>query len=379
MISPGLQWIQRIGKRRPTAYSGVLALCAAMLLSLLTLSAAADGAIDPLQEPAPNADLSLPATLLGVAQAGDTLVGVGLHGLIQRSGDGGKSWKQVSSPVSSDLVQVRFSDARNGWIVGHDSLLLHSDDAGASWNVQLDGRSLLTLLRRNYRERADKGDATAQELLGELDLAMTTSATPDVLAAPFLDVLFDAKGTGFVVGAFGMILRSADFGANWEPWVERSENDRRMHLYGLAEHAGTFYVSGEQGLLMRLDTAAQRFVQVQTPYSGTYFGVRAVDGLLLAYGLRGNLYASRDDGETWKKIETALGSSLVSTVEQAGRLIVISQSGQMISRDRDSLAVTRLQTERSGEVYGASTTGSAGEVLVARFSGAKVIQTAKAD
>ncbi|MBD1586150.1 WD40/YVTN/BNR-like repeat-containing protein [Pseudomonas typographi] len=379
MTSPGLQWVQQISEPRPGVRRGVLALCAALLWSAQAFSATAVRGIDPLLEPAPNANLSLPATLLGVAQAGDTLVGVGLHGLIQRSSDGGKRWQQVPSPVSSDLVQVRFSDARNGWIVGHDSLLLHSDDGGASWKVQLDGRSLLALLRHSYGERAGKGDTTAQDLLAELDLAMTTSATPDVLAAPFLDVLFDANGTGFVVGAFGMILRSSDFGASWEPWVERSDNGRSMHLYGLAEHGGIFYVSGEQGLLMRLDTAAQRFVQVQTPYNGTYFGVRAMDGLLLAYGLRGNLFASRDDGQTWKKVETGLNSSLVSTVEQGGRLIVISQSGEMVSLDRHSLAVIRLQTERGADVYGASTTGNASEVLVAGFAGVKVIQIARAD
>jgi photosystem II stability/assembly factor-like uncharacterized protein len=379
MTSPDLQRIHRTSERRPGAGRGVLALCALLLFSPTAFSVAAVGSIDPLQEPAPSVNLGLPATLLGVAQAGDNLVGVGLHGLIQRSSDGGRSWQQVPSPVSSDLVQVRFSDARNGWIVGHDSLLLHSDDAGASWKVQLDGRSLLTLLRKNYGERADKGDTTAQDLLGELDLAMTTSATPDVLAAPFLDVLFDASGNGFVVGAFGMILHSRDFGASWEPWVERSENDRRMHLYGLAEHAGTFYVSGEQGLLMRLDVPSQRFVQVQTPYSGTYFGVRAVDGLLLAHGLRGNLFASRDGGGSWEKIETGLGSSLVSTVEQGGQLIVVSQSGQMVALDRHSLAVTPLRTQRGGEVYGASATGHADEVVAAMFSGAKVIPIAKAD
>jgi photosystem II stability/assembly factor-like uncharacterized protein len=307
------------------------------------------------------------------------MIGVGLHGLIQRSTDEGRTWQQVDSPVSSDLVQVRFRDERNGWIVGHDAMVMHTTDGGDSWQVQLDGRRLLILLNAYYGPRAEKGDEAAALVLREVAMAASTSATPDVLAAPFLDVMFDEHGSGFAVGAFGMLLHSVDNGQNWEPWIERSDNDRRMHLYGLAEHAGTFYIGGEQGLLLRLDGQQQRFVKIDTPYTGTYFGVRAFDGLLLAHGLRGNLFASRDDGQQWQPVATHLNSSLVSIVEQGNALIVVSQGGQLVSVDRQSLQVTPLADARVGEVYAASATKQAGSLVVTRFSGAKVIDIAQAN
>lgn len=334
---------------------------------------------DSLDVPALRVDERLPAPLLSVAKAGDAMISVGLHGLIQRSTDAGRTWQQVDSPVSSDLVQVRFRDERNGWIVGHDSLLLHTADGGQSWQVQLDGRRLLTLLNAYYGPKAEKGDESAASVLREVAMAAGSSATPGVLAAPLLDVMFDAQGNGFAVGAFGMLLHSTDSGQNWEPWIERSDNDRRMHLYGLTEHAGTFYISGEQGLLLRLDSQQQRFVKIDTPYTGTYFGVRAFDHLLLAYGLRGNLFASRDDGQQWQPVETNLNSSLVSIVEQGNALIVVSQGGQLISVDRQSLQVTPLADARLGEVYAASATNQAGSLVVTRFSGAKVIDIAQAN
>ncbi|MFU7548446.1 YCF48-related protein, partial [Pseudomonas paraeruginosa] len=80
------------------------------------------------------------------------------------------------SPVSSDLVQVRFSDERNGWIVGHDSVLLHTSDGGDSWQIQLDGRRLLALLQGWYGQRAEAGDAIADDMLREISMAMSTSA-----------------------------------------------------------------------------------------------------------------------------------------------------------------------------------------------------------
>ena len=334
---------------------------------------------DSLDVPAQRVDERLPAPLLSVARAGDALIGVGLYGLIQRSTNAGRTWQQVDSPVSSDLVLVRFRDERNGWIVGHDALVLHTTDGGHSWQVQLDGRRLLTLLNAYYGLRAEKGDESAVQMLKEVAMAASTSATPGVLAVPFLDVMFDAQGRGFAVGAFGMLLHSTDDGQNWEPWVERSDNDRRMHLYGLAEHAGTFYISGEQGLLLRLDSQQQHFVKIDTPYAGTYFGVRAFDHLLLAFGLRGNLFASRDDGQQWQPVVTNLNSNLVSIVEQGNALIVVSQGGQLISIDRESLQVTPLVDARMGEVYSASATNQAGSLVVARFNGAKVIDIAPAN
>ena len=349
--------------------------------SLLTTPAysAVAPSTDSLDVPAQRVDEHLPAPLLSVARAGDAMIGVGLHGLIQRSTDEGRTWHQVDSPVSSDLVQVRFRDERNGWIVGHDAMVMHTTDGGDSWQVQLDGRRLLILLNAYYGPRAEKGDEAAALVLREVAMAASTSATPDVLAAPFLDVMFDEHGSGFAVGAFGMLLHSTDNGQNWEPWIERSDNDRRMHLYGLAEHAGTFYIGGEQGLLLRLDGQQQRFVKIDTPYTGTYFGVRAFDGLLLAHGLRGNLFASRDDGQQWQPVATHLNSSLVSIVEQGNALIVVSQGGQLVSVDRQGLQVTPLADARVGEVYAASATKQAGSLVVTRFSGAKVIDIAQAN
>jgi photosystem II stability/assembly factor-like uncharacterized protein len=281
--------------------------------------------------------------------------------------------------VSSDLVQVRFVDDRNGWIVGHDSLVMHSADAGESWQVQLDGRRLMTLLTDYYQPLADKGDDAAVQMLNEVATAAGSTATPGVLAAPFLDVLFDGHGNGFVVGAFGMMLHSTDNGAHWQPWVERSDNDRRMHLYGLAQRDGVFYVSGEQGLLLKQDIAGERFTRVELPYAGTLFGVAALQDLLLVHGLRGNLYASRDDGQQWQQVDTGINASLVSIVRQDDRLIVVGQGGQLLALNPDTLQTSKLRPVKGGEVYSAIESGQPGTLLVTRYSGARTVDIARAD
>lgn len=382
MISPAPHFSRRAAPALGTLTRLTLA-CAMAVCVMATLqpafAAAPKAVTEVLDAPAQSVDERLPAPVLSVANVAGALISVGPHGLIQRSVDAGQSWQQVASPVSSDLVQVRFVDDRNGWIVGHDSLVMHSADAGKSWQVQLDGRSLLKLLNDYYQPLADKGDEAAASMLNETATAASSSATPGTLAAPFLDVLFDGHGNGFVVGAFGMMLHSSDNGLHWQPWVERSDNDRRMHLYGLAQRDGVFYVSGEQGLLLKQDVAGERFSRIELPYTGTLFGVARFNDLLLVYGLRGNLYASRDDGQQWQKVETRVNASLVDIVLQGDQLIVVGQGGQLLALDPHTLQASKLRTVKGGEVYGASDNGQPGQLLVTRFSGARVVDIAKAD
>src|SRR5262249_19097658 len=155
----------------------------------------------------------------GLARAGERVVAVGQRGHVMYSDDAGASWKQANVPVSSDLVAVTFPTPTHGWAVGHDGVILHSADAGATWTRQLKGQS------------------------------------PD---NPFLDVWFSDEKTGFVVGAFNLILQTTDGGASWQPWLDRTDNPKTLHLYAIREAAGQVYVAGEQGLLMRLDAAAGR-------------------------------------------------------------------------------------------------------------------------
>lgn len=354
-------------------------LTACVMAAIQPVHAASGLAGDVLDAPAQVIDEQVSVPMLSVARVGDALIAVGPHGVIQRSTDAGQTWQQVPSPVSSDLVQVRFIDESNGWIVGHDSLVMHSGDAGKTWQVQLDGRSLLTLLHDYYQPLADKGDDAATQMLNEIATAGSSSATPGVLAAPLMDVLFDGQGNGFVAGAFGMLLHSTDNGAHWQPWIERSDNDRRMHLYGLAQRDGVFYISGEQGLLLKQDVSGERFTHIELPYAGTLFGVTALNDLLLVHGLRGNLYASRDEGQQWQKIETGIPSSLVNIISQGDHWLLIGQGGEVASLDRQTLTVSKVQRVEGGDIYGASDSGKPGELLVSRFSGARVVAIATAE
>ncbi len=71
--------------------------------------------------------------LLSIESVGNRLVAVGQQGVIIASEDAGATWTQVASPINQMLNRVRFSSPKTGWILGYDSTILKSTDAGKSW------------------------------------------------------------------------------------------------------------------------------------------------------------------------------------------------------------------------------------------------------
>lgn len=327
---------------------------------------------DPLDTPvAPSAFAAKGATA-GIARSGERMLAVGPRGLILRSVDAGKSWRQVPSPVATDLVSVKFTDSNTAWAVGHDAVALRSLDGGGTWQRMLDGRLLLKLLRAAYAARA--GEPGSAEAVKEIERSAMQSARPDVLPTPFLDVWFADENEGFLVGGFGLLLRTRDGGKSWEPWMERSENERHLHLYAMAGRGEHRFIAGEQGLLLRWDVGAQRFTKVQTPYAGTFFGVDATAQRIVAYGLRGNAYLSSDGGARWEKIDTGVDASLVALVPLADtRFLLVSQDGQVLVVAPGNLKAVPQQVPFTTEVFGAAIVGSGGLAL-AQLNGVRVVE-----
>src|SRR5262245_13814891 len=60
------------------------------------------------------------AMVLGTARAGERIVGVGDHGVVLLSDDGGGTFHQAKAvPTRATLTAVHFVSDREGWAVGH--------------------------------------------------------------------------------------------------------------------------------------------------------------------------------------------------------------------------------------------------------------------
>lgn len=328
---------------------------------------------DVLDVPAVISPLALRSPIVGIAASDNIVIAVGPRGVAFRSDDLGKTWMQLPVPCSVDLVGVRFTDKSTVWIMGHDGVVLRSNDYGENWTQVLDGRSVLNLIDSHYARLAEGGDENAERVQVEIELAAAQSATPGVLSYPFFDIAMSAEGEGFLAGAFGLLLHTTDGGDTWEPWLERADNPRRMHLYTLNTYSDEVYLSGEQGVVRRLDRAQGRFVPIETPYGGTYFGSVASPEALIVYGLRGNALVSKDGGWTWSRIDLGIDASLIMAVSTSDReLIWIAQDGQIRRSDRYGREATVIDVPHLGEVLSAALVAP-GQLALGHSQGIRMI------
>ena len=230
---------------------------------------------DVLDVPAIKSSLAAKTLLNGITHAGKRLVSVGQRGHIVYSDDNGKSWIQANVPVSSDLLGVNFPTAEKGWAVGHDGVVLHSSDGGVNWIKQFDGRAAVQVMASHYMAGAKCTSCHAQvapQRSGKPGGAVAATLMQNVKRLvdqgpdkPFLDVWFENERNGFIVGAFNLIFHTSDGGKIWEPWFDRTENPKLLHLYAMRAIGSDVYVCGEQGLVMKLDRKAGKFRNLNVP------------------------------------------------------------------------------------------------------------------
>ncbi|MFJ7284380.1 YCF48-related protein [Pseudomonas sp. NPDC099000] len=310
------------------SYKKYRQLALGMALALFQGFTHATSFVDVLDQPAKASALAVSSPLLGVARAGERLVAVGQRGHILYSDDGGKDWQQAAVPVSADLNAVSFPSATQGWAVGNDGVVLHSSDAGETWTRQLDGRQIGALLVEHYGALARAEPANEQWATLAADGQRLTEEGAD---KPLLDVWFANEKTGYVVGAFNLILRTDDGGHHWTPFQDRTDNPQGLHLNAIASTEDALYIVGEQGLLLKWDDPGQRFAALDSPYQGSFFGAIGRPGEVLVYGLRGHVFRSLDGGSSWTLLKTGLQVSIsTATVDAKGRYLLFSQAGQML-------------------------------------------------
>lgn len=318
-----------------------LLLTALLLPGWATAQSAAGAQIPLLDQPALQSAKASRAVLLAVTRAGERLVAVGERGIILLSDDSGASWRQAQVPASVSLTSVQFVDAEQGWAVGHLGVVLHSADGGETWNKQLDGVQAAQLALASAEQGDDAKLLKAAEWL--------VADGPD---KPFLDLYFSDRRHGYIVGAYGLILRTADGGASWQPWMRHVENPEGLNLYAIDSQGDELFIAGERGLLLRSSDGGQSFQALESPYAGSFFGLlTSHDGGLLAYGLRGNAWWSSDRGDSWRQLDTGVESALAAGLElNDGRLLLASQSGELLLSGDDGMHFQHQRTRDGATV-----------------------------
>ena len=256
------------------------------------------------------APLAIESLLLDGAAAGSRVVVVGERGHVLVSTDDGASWKQAQVPTRALLTAVHMHDDRIGWAVGHDAVILRTDDGGDNWRL---------VHRAPEEER------------------------------PLLDVWFRDRDTGFAVGAYGYFLATRDGG---DTWTSRAVSKDDFHLNEIVA-AGTqrLFMAAEAGVVYRSDDGGDSWRELPSPYAGSWFGALALDeDRILLLGLRGHLFRSEDAGESWTQVATATTATLTDAVRlRRGVVLITGLEGTLLtSRDRGRSVSTIRRPLRQG-------------------------------
>lgn len=317
-------------------------------LSMVWSAPSAFALADVIETPARPTDLAPERLLNDVTQTGDRIVAVGERGHIIYSDDEGKTWAQSTVPVSVTLTGVDFGSETEGWAVGHSGVVLHSTDAGETWSLQLTGVDALELAIATREDRiaaleerietapeAEQGDL--EWALGDLEFALEIMQSDLDIGPvnPLLDVWFENDSHGFVVGAYGMILRTTDGGQTWQDWSPQIDNPTNFHLNDITQiTGGALVIVGEAGQIHVSVDGGQTWERRESPYEGSLFGVIGTGQMneILAFGLRGNMLFSTDLGKSWRVVPSTADATLNDgVVAEDGRIILVGNGGVVLT------------------------------------------------
>ncbi|MFI8395833.1 WD40/YVTN/BNR-like repeat-containing protein [Pseudomonas sp. NPDC078863] len=346
------------------------------LMGLLTLAlpwalplSAAEAAVgDVLSTPAMHAPQAERAVLLDLARAGARLVAVGERGIVLLSDDNGATWRQASVPVSVSLTAVQFVDADHGWAVGHGAAVLMSADGGESWSLQLDGRRAAQLeLDAARTEMANASDTDAAAVRVQNAERLIAEGADK----PFLALTFTDARHGLIVGAYGLAFRTEDGGASWQSLIGQIDNPAGAHLYALAAHGAQWFIAGEQGYLARSNDGGHSFAALDSPYSGSFFAVQVRDdGTLLAAGLKGNAFVSRDNGSSFVPAPVPMPVSFSDAIRTVdGQLLLVNQGGALFRTQADAQAQLKPYGAPLGKPVASVVQAADGSLVLAGFTG----------
>ena len=334
--------------------------------------------------PAIKTERALEGLLLDIAHDGKRMLIAGEQGHIFFSDDFGQNWVHADVPVSLAITSVTFAGGDEAWATAHDGYLLHSADNGATWQVHLSGSDVARLSVGAIEERVEALQKAVDEAVPEaredlewvLDdtlfaLDEARAAIDNGMTTPLLRVWFANDNDGFVLGAYGVFLRTRDGGKSWVVDANRLDNPDNYHLYDIARSsAGTLLIVGEAGTLLRSSDGGDTWQRALTPYEGSYFGaVAASDGGLLIFGLRGNVFRSTDEGETWVAVDTGDNRTLMGgAAGPDGSVFIVGAAGAVLRSRESGASFSAIPTE-GNRVYSGVTIAPDGQVILVGFGG----------
>lgn len=248
------------------------------------------------------APLAKDSLLLDIDSKGSLIVVVGERGHILYSKNN-RTWQQANVETRSTLTNVFLLDQNTGWAVGHDAVILKTEDGSLNWSL--------------IHQAIDE--------------------------PPLLDLMFFDPLNGIAIGAYGLMYKTNNGGTSWDKTPVNIINKDilgletntsfDLHLNSIScANNKRCYIAAESGYLLRTDDAGHSWTVLKTPYEGSFFGTVCLSGdELLVFGLKGHLYRSVDSGLHWVQIETHTSEMLTAAKRlNSGDIVITGMGGTLL-------------------------------------------------
>ncbi|MGH8328897.1 MAG: WD40/YVTN/BNR-like repeat-containing protein, partial [Pseudomonas sp.] len=161
-----------------------------------------------------------------------------------------------------------------------------------------------------------------------------------------------------------------DGGLSWQSIRSRLDNPNGLHLYSIERVGADLFVAGEQGTLLRSGDEGQTFESLTSPYEGTTFGLQATSsGSILAFGLRGKAFESKDRGDSWQRLDTLQPVTLTSGLRlDDGSVLLTDESGRVLRFADGDTKASLLQVTQPGYFTGMAQAAN-GDLIISSARG----------
>jgi photosystem II stability/assembly factor-like uncharacterized protein len=237
--------------------------------------------------------------------------GYGEDGMIFHTEDGGATWELQKAPANvKTLSRVVFASPKIGWAVGQDGTIVATKDGGKAWELQTSKVSNwlfdVFFINENIGWAVGDTETVLKTTNGGKTWKTLKGGKPasGVGEAILLTgVRFVNEKIGWSVGQAGYIARTVDGGDNWEKQVSNIE-DNLNSVFFIDENTGC--AVGEDGSIVcttdggatwknsRDETLLEKLTRV-------YFAPKSQEGW--AVGTGGTILHTTDGGAKWQKQE----------------------------------------------------------------------------
>jgi photosystem II stability/assembly factor-like uncharacterized protein len=328
--------------------------------------AVANSSLDLLELPAKQSSLASKSVLMAITSEKGAVLAVGERGHII-SWKNKDDWQQQQSPVSVSLPNVTILSDGSKIAVGHDGVILKTENNSNAWRKVFTGAELTKLKIAQLTKQQAALKIVISETQDEDVLEELTFQLEDFVFAlednqielksgpnkPLLSVARTANDVIFASGAYGTLLTSKDQGETWTLISKRLDNPDNFHLNSVISTTnGQLYIVGENGMGFHSDNQGETWSTMAMPYNGSLFGIIAnpeIPEQLVAFGLQGNLMVSLDGGENWqhKKLQTS-ASLLGGDFSKQGQAYLVGHGGLIVDFSPESLQTLRINKHPSG-------------------------------